>query len=111
MSKKRVTKKSTINPTKSTIAKKAPVSDILKKNDLKESLPSDMLFDKVNYTYVIGGIVLMVIGFVLMSGGSMPDSNTWDESIIYSPRRTVVAPIFILAGLVVQILAIFKKSN
>ena len=111
MSKKRVTKKSTINPTKSNIIKPTKNDVKAEETSLRDSLAPDLLFDKVNYMYIIGGIALMVIGFVLMSGGSMPDSNTWDESIIYSTRRTVVAPIFILAGLVVQVLAIFKKSK
>jgi len=69
----------------------------------------NMLFNKTNYYYILGGIGLMVIGFILMSGGQMPSPEVWDESIIYSTRRTLIAPIFILAGLVVQVYAIFKK--
>ena len=57
------------------------------------------------------GILLMLIGFVFMAGGSMPSPDVWDESIIYGFRRTVLAPILILGGLVVQIYAIFKKYN
>ena len=111
MSKKRVTKKSTINPTKSNIENTKQNIAQVKDSSTKLSNPPDLLFDKVNYMYIIGGIVLMIIGFALMSGGSMPDANTWDESLIYSTRRTLIAPIFILAGLVVQVVAIFKKSN
>ena len=111
MSKKRGNKKTTIRPTKSTIAKTTSNESVKETVIDAQSRPSDLLFDKVNYMYILGGILLMVIGFVLMSGGSMPDSNTWDESLIYSTRRTLIAPIFILAGLVVQILAIFKKSK
>ena len=111
MSKKRVTKKSTINPTKSTISTRSKKEDLSEEKSFRESVSPDLLFDKVNYMYIIVGIGLMVIGFILMSGGGMPDSNTWDESIIYGSRRTVLAPIFILAGLVVQVMAIFKKSK
>ena len=111
MSKKRVTKNSTIKPTKSTIIKPNQKEELTAAVSSKVNVPSDLLFDKVNYMYILGGIGLMIIGFFLMSGGSMPDPNTWDESIIYGTRRTVIAPIFILAGLVVQVLAIFKKSN
>jgi len=111
MSKKRVTKKSTINPTKSTIAKTKQKVEVAKEAAVKKTASSDLLFEKVNYMYILGGIALMIIGFVLMAGGSMPDPNTWDESIIYSTRRTLIAPIFILAGLVIQVLAIFKKPN
>jgi hypothetical protein len=33
----------------------------------------------------------------------------WDETIIYSPVRMVIAPIFILAGLIIEVFAIFRK--
>jgi hypothetical protein len=39
----------------------------------------------------------------------MPSPDVWDDSIIYSFRRTVLAPIVIIIGLVVEIFAIFKK--
>ncbi len=111
MSKKRVTKKSTINPTKSKVVKPNLKDQAIKNDAPSDSSSSDLLFNRTNYMYIAGGILLMMIGFFLMSGGSMPDPNTWDESIIYSTRRTLIAPIFILSGLVVQVLAIFKKSN
>lgn len=70
-----------------------------------------MLFGKENYILIIVGIVLMAIGFILMLGGSMPDPNTWDDNIIYSFRRTVLAPFMILAGLVTLVFSIFKKKT
>ena len=112
MSKKKVTrKKTTIKPTKSSIVKPTLDASELTEAVKKDPTTTDLLFEKVNYMYIIGGFGLMVIGFFLMSGGSMPDPNTWDDSLIYSARRTVIAPIFILAGLVVQVVAIFKKSS
>lgn len=65
-------------------------------------------FGKKNYQMMLIGVGLIALGFLLMSGGHMPDNNTWDESLIYSTRRTLLAPIVILAGLVVEIFAIFK---
>ncbi len=46
---------------------------------------------------------------MLMLGGGMKDPMIWDESVIYSPVRITLAPIIILAGLGMQIYAIFKK--
>jgi hypothetical protein len=46
-----------------------------------------------------------------MSGGAMPSPDVWDESIIYSPMRIVVAPILILIGLGVEVYAIFVKNG
>ena len=70
--------------------------------------PVEMVYKKINYIYMGIGIVLILLGFILMSGGAMPDPSIWDEGIIYSARRITLAPILILAGLVMQIFAIFK---
>ncbi len=66
-------------------------------------------FGRDTYIWMGIGFGLVLVGMLLMMGGHMPDPNTWDESIIYSFRRTVLAPIVILAGLVVEVYAIFKK--
>jgi hypothetical protein len=68
-----------------------------------------LLFSKKNYIIMAAGVGLIALGMLLMLGGAMKDPNQWDESIIYSARRTVVAPIFILAGIVTEIYAIFKR--
>ena len=68
-----------------------------------------LLFGRENYMLMIGGLVLVIIGFALMSGGAMPDPDTWNDDIIYSFRRTVLAPFVVLMGLGVEIYAIFKR--
>jgi len=69
----------------------------------------ELIFNRQNYMIMGLGILLIIIGMFLMSGGSMPSPDVWDESRIYGFRRTVLAPIFILAGLAVEIHAIFRK--
>lgn len=69
----------------------------------------ELLYGKQHYILMASGIALMFIGFLLMLGGSMPDPNTWDPDIIYSFRRTVLAPMLILSGLVIEVVAVFKK--
>ncbi len=69
----------------------------------------ELIFGRQNYILFIVGAALIAIGLLLMTGGKMPDEKTWDESIIYSFRRITLAPILIVAGLVVEIFAIFKK--
>ena len=71
---------------------------------------NEMLFGKANFTYMLGGLALIGLGMLLMSGGHMPSADVWDESIIYSFRRTVLAPVVILAGLAVEVYAIFIKK-
>ncbi len=69
----------------------------------------ELLFNKQNYIWMGIGMLLIALGLVLMSGGSMPSPDVWDESIIYSWRRTVLAPLLMVAGLAVEVYAIFKK--
>ncbi len=70
--------------------------------------PEEMIFNKSNYLWMGVGVALILIGMLLMIGGSMPSADVWDDSIIYSFRITVLAPIVILTGLGIEIYAIFK---
>jgi hypothetical protein len=70
-----------------------------------------LVFGRENYKWMLIGIAIMAVGFICMSGGSMPSPDVWDESIIYSPMRIVVAPILILIGLGVEVYAIFVKNG
>ncbi|MFZ1705693.1 MAG: DUF3098 domain-containing protein [Saprospiraceae bacterium] len=71
---------------------------------------SSLLFGRKNYMYLLVGIFIIIFGFILMTGGSMPSDEVWDETIIYSFRRITLAPIVILAGLFVSGMAIFVKK-
>lgn len=71
---------------------------------------NDLLFGKKNYIFILIGIGLIFVGMALMSGGHMPSPDVWDESLIYSTRRITIAPMFILAGLIVSVYAIFVKK-
>lgn len=60
---------------------------------------------------MLAGIVLIAVGLVLMSGGAMPSPSVWDESIIYSWRRTLLGPLVIIIGLVAEIFGIFNNAR
>jgi hypothetical protein len=96
-----------------TIAAEQPQPTKSKLNETTSSNAgqSSLVFGKRNFQIMIGGALLILIGLLLMSGGKMPSPDVWDESLIYSGRRTIVAPIFILAGLAAQIVAIFTKKQ
>ncbi len=83
---------------------------------LKSSLTSsgntvahDLIFERKNYMLMLTGVALMGIGFLLMLGGNMPSPDVWEPERIYSFRRVTLAPIVILAGLGLEVYAIFKK--
>lgn len=72
---------------------------------------SELVFGRSNYILILAGIALIGLGLLLMSGGSMPSPDVWDESIIYSKRRTLIGPMVIVLGLVLEIVAIFRNSS
>lgn len=67
------------------------------------------LFDKNNYMWMIGGVVLILIGFALMAGGKSLDPHKFNFDEIYSFRRITLAPMMILLGSFVEVYAIMKK--
>ena len=77
----------------------------------KSSYRSELIISKEQMLWMVGGMAIIILGLILMSGGAMQDPNVWDESIIYSPRRLTLAPILILLGMGVEIYAIFKKKG
>ena len=68
------------------------------------------LFSSRNYTLMIAGIVLIALGFILMSGGRSEDPTVFNPEI-YNFRRIRLAPFLILAGLAIQVYAILYRSN
>lgn len=69
------------------------------------------LFEKTNFTWMLIGVVVMALGFILMAGGKSADPNVFDKSKVYSATRITIAPIIILAGLVIEIIAIFRQPK
>ena len=69
------------------------------------------LFGKENYILMIVGGILILLGIFLMTGGKNVDPNVFDKNVVYSSTRITIAPILILLGLTVEIVAIFKKNK
>jgi len=67
-------------------------------------------FGKSNYTWMLIGAALILIGMLLMAGGKSADPNVFNIDEVYSFRRITLAPIVIIAGFIVEIFAIFKKA-
>jgi uncharacterized membrane protein len=68
-----------------------------------------MVFEKSNYIFMIAGVVLIMIGLVLLSGGKSEDPKVFNEAI-FNTQRLVVAPLIMLAGFMLEIYAIMKKK-
>jgi uncharacterized membrane protein len=61
--------------------------------------------------YLVVGIVLNVIGFLMMIGGAAEDLNEFNEEELFSSMRITVSPIIILLGYAVIIYSIMKKPK
>ncbi len=59
------------------------------------------VFQKQNYILMIASIVVVIIGFILMSG----------ETDIYSFTKIVLAPIVVIGGFILGFFAILKKRT
>ncbi len=68
------------------------------------------VFDKVNYKFMIAGLVFIALGFVLMSGGGSDDPIVYNPEI-YSWRRIRLAPALILIGFSLEVYAILKPNK
>ena len=70
----------------------------------------EFLFGKKNYTFMFIGIVVIAVGFVLMSGGGSEDPSVFNEEI-YNWRRIRLAPTLVLIGLGIEIYAILVNPK
>lgn len=71
----------------------------------------NVLFGKINYTLILIGIVLNIIGFVLMMGGAAEDPNTFDGDELFSHVRITLAPIIIVIAYIIIIYGIMRKPT
>jgi len=79
---------------------------------MSESKGTPTIFSKDNYIWMLAGAVLIILGMFLLSGGkSNNDPTVFDKSAVYSTTRITIAPILILAGLIVEMFAIFRKPK
>ena len=70
---------------------------------------SNFAFSKENYIWLCVGIVILVIGYILMSGGGSDNPNEFHADQIFSARRITLAPITVLVGYGTILYAILKK--
>lgn len=67
----------------------------------EKKVEDKIVFERENYRLMIIGLVVIVVGFILMYG----------KENIYDFRKITLAPIVVLAGFVIQFIAIMKKPR
>ena len=69
----------------------------------------DFAFGRMNFILLAIGMVVVIIGFILMSGAGSTDQAYNPD--IFSARRIKVAPIVCLLGFVSMIYAVVHRSK
>lgn len=91
-------------------------ADSIGVKEIKTEPKTPFYFGKENYKFMLIGLALIVIGFLLMMGADANtvdgkyDPNSWNEGI-FSIRRIRIAPLFVIAGFVVEVYAILKRNK
>lgn len=75
-----------------------------------ENQKPEFLFDNANYKFLIIGIAVIALGFILMSGGGSDNPKVFSEDI-FNFRRIRLAPTVVLIGFGITIFSIFKNSK
>lgn len=70
----------------------------------------EFAFDRSNYKLLLIGLVIIIVGFILMSGGGVDDPNEFSEDI-FNFRRITLAPLVVLGGYGFVMYAIMKKPS
>jgi len=59
---------------------------------------------------MIGGLLVMVAGFILLAGGGSDDPQVFNYAM-FDFRRLVAAPVVIVAGIVLVVVAIMRRPR
>lgn len=65
---------------------------------------SKLAFGRINYILLVVGVAIVVIGFILMSGGTSTKE-------VFSPTRIKVAPVVTLVGYITIIASILVRPK
>lgn len=70
----------------------------------------EFLFGKKNYMFMIIGVMVIGLGFILMAGGGSDDPTVFNEEI-YNWQRIRLAPTLVIIGLGIEIYAILLNPK
>jgi hypothetical protein len=81
-----------------------------KKKHIQPAPKQEFIFQKKNYLFMFIGLVLITLGFILMSSGGTDDPNVFNPEI-YNFRRIRLAPTLVLIGLGIEVYAILLNPH
>ena len=75
----------------------------------KNTGPKKFLFEKRNYRFLFLALLVISVGFILMTGGGSEDPNYFNEEI-FNFRRIRIAPTLILVGFGIAMYSILTRE-
>lgn len=75
------------------------------------SSENKFVFGKQNIMFIIIGIAVTLVGFLLMMGGGSDDPNVFNGDEMFSFRRITLAPLLVIGGYGVVIFGIMRKNK
>lgn len=88
----------------------ATEKNTVKKDEQAKKGGFTFVFGKLNYILLGVGILLLAVGYILLTGGGSDDPAVFNPAM-FDNRRLVAAPICIVLGFVVEIFAIMLKPK
>ena len=68
----------------------------------------NMAMSKKGLRLLLAGLLVMIAGYILMTGGGTKDPNVFNYAM-FDFRRLVAAPLVILAGIVIEVIAVMGR--
>ena len=70
----------------------------------------ELTFQTINYILMGAGLILLALGYILLAGGGSDSPDVFNPAM-FDKRRLVVAPVLIVLGFVVEIVAIMYSPK
>ena len=77
---------------------------------MEKEKEDEFAFGRENYKLLLIGIGILVVGNLLMIGGGSDDPSVFNPEV-FSFRRITLAPLVLLSGFAMVLIAIIKKSK
>lgn len=82
-----------------------------KKQTPEKDPKEEVVFGWGNYKWMLIGVLVLILGFVLMAGGGSDNPEVFNGEEMFSWRRIGLAPIVVVAGFVIVGYSIMRKKK